>query len=311
MRDRQTQFYRLLETFPQTLRSGLQSIPQNSGMLDSRHCKAVSETPGMSPESLMVRLLPMAKLYARAPISNFLVGAVAKARLSKDSDEFALFIGANTEFKGQSLSQTIHAEQSAVVSAWQQGAVQIDAIAVSAAPCGRCRQFLYELDIRHSLTVIIQKPDGDGYTTEQLPDLLPQAFGPQDLAVKAGLLSSRGVWPKLKLKSFVDDPLLRKALSAAERTYAPYTHNFAGCAIQVSDQKIYTGSYVENAAFNPSLSPLHTAVIRMNMDSPATDDNISRAILVEKPTTISQRGVIELLLDSLAPNIRLEYYELL
>jgi hypothetical protein len=67
---------------------------------------------------------------------------------------------------------------------------------------------------------------------------------------------------------------------------------------------------VETAAFNPSLSPLHTAIIGMNMDGLKTDGNITRAILVEKPTTISQRGVSELLLDSLAPDIRLEYYEI-
>jgi hypothetical protein len=67
---------------------------------------------------------------------------------------------------------------------------------------------------------------------------------------------------------------------------------------------------VETAAFNPSLSPLHTAIIRMNMDGLETDGNITRAILVEKPTKISQRAVSELLLDSLAPDIRLEYYEI-
>jgi cytidine deaminase len=268
------------------------------------------EATGISPESLMVKLLPMAKLYAQVPISHFQVGAVVKARLSDNADEFALFIGANTEFRGQALTQTIHAEQAAVVNAWLQGAVRIDAIAVSAVPCGGCRQFLYELETRRALTVIVQKPDGDGYTTEHLSDLLPQAFGPQDLGVEAGLISSRGDWPKLSLKSFSDDPLVHRALSAAERTYAPYTQNFAGCTLQASDQKIYTGSYVETAAFNPSLSPLHTAIIRMNMDGLATDGNITRAILVEKPTTISQRGVCELLLDSVAADIRLEYYEI-
>jgi cytidine deaminase len=310
MSDRQTQFYQLLETFSDPLRNCLPSIAQNSGKLDIQHCTTVTQTAGMSPESLMVKLLPVAKLYAQIPISHFQVGAVAKARLSNDSDEFALFVGANAEFPRQALTQTIHAEQAAVVNAWLQGAVGIDAIAVSAAPCGHCRQFLYELETRRSLTVIVQKPDGDGYTTEQLFDLLPQAFGPQDLAVKTGLISSQGQLPNLKLKMFVDDPLVLEALSAAERTYAPYTHNFAGCGIQVSGQKIYTGSYVETAAFNPSLSPLHTAIIRMNMDDLATDGKITRAILVEKPTTISQRGVSELLLDSLAPDIRLEYYEI-
>ena len=309
MSDHQTQFDRFLETFPQPLRSGLQSIPQNRGMLDTQLCKAITETPGMSPETLMIKLLPIARLYARVPISNFRVGAVAKARLSRDSDEFALFMGANSEFAGQALTQTIHAEQAAVVNAWQQGAVQIDAIAVTAAPCGRCRQFLYELDPHHSLTVIVQQPDGDGYTTERLSDLLPQAFGPQDLGEKGGLISSGGYLPALNLKTSSDDPMVLEALSAAGQSYAPYTHNFAGCTIQINHQKIYTGSYLESVAFNPSLSPLHTAIIRMYMDGLAAGGDITRAILVEKPTAISQRGISELLLDSLAPEIRLAYHE--
>jgi cytidine deaminase len=310
MRNRQSRFDQFLETFPQPFRSGLQSVSQNSGMLGTQRCTTLAQTMGMSPESLMVKILPGAKLYARAPISNFQVGAIVKASLSEDPDEFALFLGANTEFTGQTLSQTIHAEQAAVVNAWQHGAVRIDAIAVSAAPCGRCRQFLYELETRHSLTVIVQRPDGDGYMKERLSGLLPLAFGPQDLAVKGGLMASSGYLPKPDLKTDFEDPMAHKALLAAEQTYAPYTHNFAGCTIQVSDQKIYTGTYLETAAFNSSLSPLHTAVIRMNMAGLAADKNISRAILVEKPTKISQRGVSELLLHSLAPSIHLEYYKI-
>jgi cytidine deaminase len=310
MSDHQTQFDQFLATFPQPLRSGLQSIPQNAGMLDTQLCKAITETPGMSPETLMIKLLPLARLYARVPISNFRVGAVAKARLSSGSDEFVLFLGANSEFAGQALTQTIHAEQAAVVNAWHQGAVQIDAIAVSAAPCGRCRQFLYELDPHQSLTVIVQPPDQDGYTTERLSDLLPQAFGPQDLGEKGGLMSSGGYLPALKLKTPSDDPMVLEALSAAEQSYAPYTQNFAGCTIQINHQKICTGSYLESVAFNPSLSPLQTAIIRLYMDGLTDGGDVTRAILVEKPTTISQRGVSELLLDALAPEIRLAYHEI-
>ena len=310
MSDRQNQFNQFLETFPQPLKGGLQSIPQNSGRLDARHCAAALQTAAMSTEDLMVALLPAARLYARVPISNFKMGAVVKARLSENEDEFSLLLGANLEFTGQSLSQTIHAEQTAVVNAWHQGAVQIDAIAVSAAPCGRCRQFLYELDTRHSLTVMVQDPDGNSFTTRHLPDLLPQAFGGQDLAVEDGWMSSGGNFPKLNLKTSSDDPHVHRALAAAGRTYAPYTHNLAGCAIQADDQRVYTGAYVENAAFNPSLSPLHSALICMNMDGLAMEATITRAILVEKPTTISQRGVSELLLASVAPETRLEYYEI-
>ncbi|MGD8943540.1 MAG: cytidine deaminase [Desulfobacterales bacterium] len=310
MSDRQSQLNPFWKTFPQPLRSALQSIPQNSGRLDAWHCSAAMKAAGMSLEDLMVKLLPAARLYARVPISNFKVGAVVRGCIPDKPDGISLFLGANIEFAGQSLTETIHAEQTAVVNARQQGSVQIEAIAVSAAPCGRCRQFLYELDTRQLLTVIVQQADGNDTSAQKLSDLLPQAFGPLDLNVEAGLMSWGGSLPELNVKRFSDDPLVIRALSAARRTYAPYTRNVAGCAIQVGGQKVFTGSYVENAAFNPSLSPLHTALIQMNMDAMATEATITRAVLVEKPTTISQRGVCELLLGSLAPDVRLAYHEI-
>ena len=309
MIDYQDQFDQLLKKYPSPLRDYLQSIPQNGGKLDADQCADVMEMHGISPESLMVKLLPFAKLYAKVPISNFTVGALAKARLSDGSGEFALFMGANIEFVGQALTQTIHAEQAAIVNAWLQGAAQIEAIAVSAFPCGRCRQFLYELEGSHELALIAQKSDSDEFKVAPLSDLLPQAFGPQDLAVKDGLMTSAKHLAKLSLKMPSDDPLVVEALSAARRSYAPYTHNFAGCAIQMSDGKIYAGPYVENAAFNPSLSPLHTAIIRINMDNFFPCSTISRAVLVEKPTAISQHKTVELLIGSWAPGIDLEYFE--
>lgn len=309
MRDRKSKFNQLLKTYPSPLKEYLQFIPQKSGMLGAEQCMTVMETMGISHEDLILKLLPVAKLFAATPISHFPVGAVAKARVSDVSGEFTLFLGANIEFPGLALTQTIHAEQATVMNAWLQGAMQIDAIAVSAVPCGLCRQFLFEIEGSRTLDVIVQRTDADGSTTARLHDLLPQAFGPHDLGLQGGLISSAGHLPNLSLKTFSDDPLVREALSAAERSYAPYTHNFAGCTIQVGNEKIYAGRYVENAAFNPSLSPLHTAIIRLNLDGLAPHGKITRAILVEKPTTISQRGISEFLLGSLAPDARLEYFE--
>lgn len=40
---------------------------------------------------------------------------------------------------------TVHAEQSSIADAWMNGEEGIDLIAVTAAPCGYCRQFLNEL----------------------------------------------------------------------------------------------------------------------------------------------------------------------
>src|ERR1051326_1452329 len=73
----------------------------------------------------MLDLIPEAKRFAIPPISNF--------------------FGANFEFPGEALSFCVHAEQAAVVQAMAGGETGIDAIAVSAAPCGYCRQVLYEL----------------------------------------------------------------------------------------------------------------------------------------------------------------------
>jgi hypothetical protein len=50
-------------------------------------------------------------------------------------------------------------------------------------------------------------------------------------------------------------------------------------------------------------------MIRMTIDNLESGSKINRAVLVEKPTSISQRRICELLLQTLAPNIRLEYFE--
>ena len=114
---------------------------------------------------------------------------------------------------------------------------------------------------------------------------------------------------ELNLKSSSNDPFVLEARVAAKKSYAPYSKNFAGCVIKTVDGKMYAGRCVENAAFNPSLSALQTAIIRMTMDQPGAEDSIRRAVLVERPTSISQRAVCELLLQTVAPNVILEYFE--
>ena len=229
--------------------------------------------------------------------------------MSDSSADVALFLGANIEFPGQALAQTIHAEQSAVINAWLQGAKQIDAVAVSAVPCGYCRQFLWELEGRRNLSIIL--PDQSSWETTRLnlSDLLPAAFGPHELGSTTGLMSSGAQPAILKMKSKSDDPFVLKAKTAAETSYAPYSQNFAGVATKTVTGKIYSGRHAENAAFSPSLSALHTAIIGMTMDQPGSEIRIDRAVLVERPTSISQRAICELLLRTLAPNVKLEYFE--
>jgi cytidine deaminase len=303
------QLQQILETFPSSVHELIQTIQNAGGMLSAEHCLAVMESLSISAEDLMLRLLPIAKLYSATAISNFQVGAVAKARMSENANEIALFLGANIEFPEQSLTQTIHAEQSAVINAWLQGARRIETIAVTAAPCGYCRQFLHELEGSHNLKVILHNQISGKTSRHNLADFLPEAFGPRELGQTSGLMASSAQPGDLNLQPSSNDSFMQKALSAANKSYAPYFHNLAGSAIEAGNGEIYAGRYVENAAFNPSLSPLHTAIICMNMDNFDSDIKIIRAMLVERPTSISQRSVCELLLRTVAPGVNLEYFE--
>ena len=305
------QFQQFLDTFPAAAHEFLKTIPQIGGVLAGVHCLAVMDILKISVTDLMLRLLPAARQYSRAIISDFQVGAVAKARMTNNASasEFSLFLGANIEFPAQALTQTIHAEQSAVINAWLQGAKQIDDVAVSAVPCGCCRQFLFELEGSQNLSIFTHNPIDGQSTHNNLSDLLPTAFGPRELGSATGLMASVRQPADFDLKHPSNDPFVLEAEAAAKKSYAPYSRNFAGCAIKSADGKTYAGRYAENAAFNPSLSALHTAIISMILDQPGTVNCITRAVLVERPTSTSQRAVCELLLQTVAPNVYMEYFE--
>ncbi len=308
MNNRESQFEQVLTTFPEATREHLRAIPSNGGRLTVAQCRDLGEMLGIAVEALMVRLLPIAKVYAVTPISHFQVGAVAKARAPARASEFELYLGANIEFMNQALGQTVHAEQAATVNAWLSGSEKLQSIAASAAPCGHCRQFLYEFEGSNTLMIITPSGGPSGFDATRLTELLPDAFGPHDLKKKAGLMAPRKVQRRLTLKTPSTDALVLEALSAANQSYAPYTNTSAGCSIQTSDGRVYTGRYAENAAFNPSLSPLQTAISCMNMDQLTDRPTITRAVLVEKVSGSRQRDATELVLRSVAPHVGLEYF---
>ena len=251
---------------------------------------------------LMMMLLPGAAAYARVPVSRFRVGAVAAGMGSPVPD---LYLGANLEFPGQALSFTVHAEQCAVNNAWLHGETGLRFIAVSAAPCGYCRQFLHELATGQSLAVLLHQPDTLSPNSRLLPYFLPEAFGPRNLAVEGGLMQPQSNIVVLASS----DSAVQSAIAAAENCYAPYTNNFAGAALMAASGAIYAGRYAENAAYNPSMSPLESAFAAMNMAlAPQSPLPIRRAVLVEAPTAASQRDATMAVLASIAPGITLEYF---
>lgn len=242
----------------------MHSAPSFAGVVTAAEAREIAEELSITVDQLMPRLVSAAARYAKPPVSNFFVGAVARGTTTGN-----LYYGANLEFAGESLGHSVHAEQSAVANAWMSGERGIDAIAVSAAPCGHCRQFLNELTTAE--TLVITTPDG----TDALRILLPNSFGPRDLAGAARLMDLVDVG----LTADANDELAAAALGAANMSHAPYSRSFAGAALRTADGAIFTGAYAENVAFNPSLPPLQTALSRLNLAGRSFAD-IREAILV-------------------------------
>jgi cytidine deaminase len=215
------------------------------------------------PMQDIIDLLPQAAAFAKPPVSNFKVGAVARGASGK------VYLGTNVEFAGEALSFTVHAEQSAVMNAWMSGETGIDVVGTSAAPCGYCRQFLNELVTAPELLVVMP---GE---TRRLSELLPSSFGPRDLGISGGLLQR----DDHRLVIDETDDLAIAALDAANMSYAPYSKSFAGVALRTRDGGIVAGAYAENAAFNPSLSPLPAALSQLNLRGGQWSD-IAECVLV-------------------------------
>jgi len=119
-----------------------------------------------------------AKERAYAPYSKFRVGAAVLAGGK-------IYVGANIENASYPLS--VCAERNAVAAAVIAGERRIDAVAVATdegkptPPCGGCRQVLNEFG--PSMRVVSQGANGArGEWT--LAQLLPHAFGPEDLGVE-------------------------------------------------------------------------------------------------------------------------------
>ncbi len=264
-----------------------------SGHIPASEVKGLLETEGKSVDALMLGLLPLARTYSRPPISNYHVGAVARGMSE------SLYFGANLEISGHSLGFSVHAEQAALSNAYMHGDRGVSAIAVTAAPCGHCRQFMNELSPEGDIQILVE-----GKPAVNLSSLLPMAFGPKDLGFKDGAFPVKEV--DLTRPTGVSHELTLAALEAARKSYAPYTKAYSGIAIGTRLGRIYKGSYIENAAFNPSLSPLQTALAALIV---AGEDYsaISRVALVEvEGASISQKSVTEAALGAVAPTVKLQ-----
>lgn len=243
------------------------------------------------------------------PISEFYVGAAA---LGASGD---VYLGVNLEFPGAAIGQTVtpwqlgfdallssrpaacqvHGEQCLVTIAAQQKESHLERLAVSAAPCGHCRQFMNETHRGGDISI--------AYDDVRLPlrELLPHSFGPADLGNNTPLLKHepRTVVPG---PSDADASLLEEACTAAAHSYSPYTGSPSGVVVRLGSGETFTGFYMENCAFNPSMPPLQAALIRMVGQGRGSEfAQVAEVVLVEDPkASIQQEGGTRVLLEATA-----------
>ena len=109
---------------------------------------------------------------AYAPYSNFAVGACVLAKSGKT------YTGCNLEHASYGL--TICAERNAIANAIANGETEIQSIAIyspktkNCAPCGACRQVIFEFQKETPIEVITESDSG--CNIQKINTLLPEGF---------------------------------------------------------------------------------------------------------------------------------------
>ncbi|MCZ4060703.1 cytidine deaminase [Pantoea sp. LMR881] len=279
-------FLSAFDALPSTLHTALRPVldtPDFQAMLTADQVASVMQQTQLDADTLALAMLPLAAACAVATVSHFNVGAIARGVSGN------WYFGANMEFVGAPMQQTVHAEQSAIIHAWLRGETRLDTVTVNYTPCGHCRQFMNELNSGTAIRISLPQRD-----VSTLADYLPDAFGPRDLGITELLMDKidHGYVA-------VGDALVQAAVAAANASHAPYSTSHSGVALLTASGAVVAGRYAENAAFNPSLPPLQAALVLLNMQGEACDA-ITHAVLAEvKNATLSQFAATQATLQTL------------
>ncbi|XP_057447320.1 cytidine deaminase 1-like [Lotus japonicus] len=286
-------------------------------IIEASEAESMAKSSGLTLPQLLPSLVRSSQSLARAPISKFQVAAVAVGASGR------IFIGVNLEFPGLPFHHTVHAEQFLLTNLALNAETQLRWLAVSAAPCGHCRQFLQEIRDAPNIELLITDNDDPSFTP--LSHFLTHPFGPHDLLPKGvpllleprhNNLTFSGDYSPCSdnVLSNGDTPMISQklkfaALEAANASHAPYSGCPSGVALLDSQGKIYRGSYMESAAYNPSLGPLQTALIAYVAAGAADYDGVVAAVLVEKDgAVVRQETTARLLLQEISPQCQFKAF---
>ncbi|PPR80264.1 hypothetical protein GOBAR_AA40456 [Gossypium barbadense] len=287
-------------------------------VIDAVEAEQMAKQSGKTVLQLLPSLVKSAQSVARPPISKYQVGAVGIGSSGR------IFFGANLEFPGLPLNHSVHAEQFLITNLSLNAEPRLKYFAVSAAPCGHCRQFFQELRGAPDVKMLITSSDDEKENKisntcndkdqefTPLSHFLPHRFGPDDLLGKDAPLLLE---PRRNGLSFTSDggeydELKHAALDAANMSYAPYSGCPSGVALIDVEGKIYKGSYMESAAYNPSLPPVQAAIVAyVATGGGGGYERIVRAVLVEKSdAVIKQEHTARLLLQCISPKCEVKVF---
>lgn len=279
-------------------------------VIEASEAESKAEKAGLTVMQLLPSLVNSAQKLARPSISKYHVGAVGLGSSGR------IFLGVNLEFPGLPLNHSVHAEQFLITNLSLKAETHLRYLAVSAAPCGHCRQFFQEIRDAPDIKVLITSSSDQDF--RPLSEFLPNRFGPDDLLDKDTPLLLEPQDNGLSLVNAIgsqlvntgcngvcacdQDSLKYEALEAANKSHAPYSGCPSGVALIDSEGRVYRGSYMESAAYNPSLGPVQAALVAYIAGGGDGYEEIVGAVLVEKEEAqVKQEQTARLLLNLISP----------
>lgn len=271
-------------------------------VIEASEAEKMAKSSGLTVSQLLPTLVKPAQNLARPPISNYHVAAVGLA------SDGRIFLGVNLEFPGLPLHHSVHAEQFLITNFAVHNSPRLLSLAVSAAPCGHCRQFLQELRGAADIQILITSESTQEY--KPLLSILPNPFGPfdlldQDMPLILEQHKNKLSFPNRNLANGVlqeYESLKFAALEAANNSHAPYSGCPSGVALMDFCGKVYKGSYMESAAYNPSLGPVQAALVAFIASGGGGYKGIVAAVVVEKEgAVVRQEDTARLLLNMVSP----------
>ncbi|KAG5106407.1 hypothetical protein JHK82_043377 [Glycine max] len=161
--------------------------------MEPRFVISASEAESQSISKLLPSLVSSSQSLARPSISNFPVAAVGLAASGR------IFVGVNVEFPGLPFHHTIHAEQFLLTNMANNAETRLDSFAVSAAPCGHCRQFLQELRDAPDIQILItshKNPHFSPLSHFLSTTSAPTTFSPKPSLSSWSLVTTLSLFPK-------------------------------------------------------------------------------------------------------------------